>query len=356
MKTLFNKFLFVATLSSMLWACKKEGQLVTVGTGTAAVITTSATSVVLTKPNLANVAVTVSMAPANFGFDAAITNTIQIAKTGTSFASAKEVIMSTGAVSKSFTHLEMNNLLLSMGFAPEVAGSIDIRVKSTISTSVEPIYSNVKAVNATPFALIGILYMAGDHNDWAFAKDSVISPEGDGIHSAIIQFKKSNSKFKLSKTKEWSNVYGSSSEAVVSSLLVGPGDIGNALVGPVIPNSDYYTYDNFKVIANTNTLAISYELETWGITGEAAGGWPPGGADAYKNDQVMKYNNTTKTWSITANLTAGVFKFRKNHNWSVNLGGPGGVLTQGGSDIPVTAGNYTITLNTVANTYTLVKN
>ncbi|MFM2440220.1 MAG: hypothetical protein RLZ16_1219, partial [Bacteroidota bacterium] len=219
MKTLFNKFLFVATLSSMLWACKKEGQLVTLGTGTPAVITTSATSVVLTKPNLANVAVTVSVAPADFGFDAAVTNTLQIAKTGTSFASPKEVIMSTGATSKSFTHLEMNNLLLSMGLAPEVAGSIDIRLKSTISTSVNPIYSNVKAVTATPFALIGILYMAGAHNGWTFANDSVVSAEGDGVYTAIIQFKQSKSMFKLSKTKEWSNVYGSSSEDVISALL-----------------------------------------------------------------------------------------------------------------------------------------
>lgn len=347
MKTLFNKFLFVATLSSMLWACKKEGQLVTVGTGTAAVITTSATSVVLTKPNLANVAVTVSVAPANFGFDAAITNTIQIAKTGTSFASAKEVIMSTGAVSKSFTHLEMNNLLLSMGFPPDVAGSIDIRLKSTISTNVDPIYSNVKAVTATPFALIGILYMAGDHNDWTFAKDSVVSPEGDGIHSAIIQFKKSNSKFKLSKTKEWSNVYGSSSEAVVSSLLVGPGDIPNALVGPALVSP--YTYDNYKVTANTNTLDITYEILSWGLIGSAT----PRGWD---DDTPMKYNNTTKIWSITTDLNAGLIKFRKNHNWAVNLGGSGGVLTQDGSNISVVAGNYTITLNAENNTYTLVKN
>jgi hypothetical protein len=347
MKTIFNKFLFVATLSSMLWACKKEGQLVTLGTGTPAVITTSATSVVLTKPNLANVAVTVSMAPADFGFSAAVTNTLQIAKTGTSFASTKEVIMSTGATSKSFTHLEMNNLLLSMGFAPEVAGSIDIRVKSTISTSVDPIYSNVKAVTATPFALIGILYMAGAHNGWTFANDSVISPEGDGIHSAIIQFKESKSMFKLSKTKEWSNVYGSSSEAATSSLMVGPGDIPKALVGPTLASP--YTFDNYLVTANTNSLAITYELFSWGLIGNAT----PGGWD---NDSPMKYNNTTKTWSVTVDLGAGLIKFRKNHGWAVNLGGSGGVLTPGGSDIPVTAGKYTITLNVESNTYTLVKN
>ena len=353
MKTLFNKFLFVATLSSMLWACKKEGQLVTVGTGTPAVITTSATSVVLTKPNLANVAVTVSVAPADFGFSAAVTNTLQIAKTGTNFASAKEVIMSTGAVSKSFTHLEMNNLLLSMGFAPEVAGSIDIRLKSTISSSVGPIYSNVKAVTATPFALVGILYMAGAHNGWTFANDSVISPEGDGIHSAIIQFKQSKSMFKLSKTREWSNVYGSSSEAVTSSLMVGPGDIPSALVGPDLTSP--YTYDNYKVTANTNSLAITYDLFSWGLIGDATpGGWG--------DDTPMKYNNTTKTWSLTVDLGAGFIKFRKNHNWGLSLGGSNGTLTSdNGPNIPVTAGNYTIvaTINEAAyntSTYTITKN
>ena len=70
----------------------------------------------------------------------------------------------------------------------------------------------------------------------------------------------------------------------------------------------------------------------------------------------MKYNNTTKIWSITTDLNAGLIKFRKNHNWAVNLGGSGGVLTQDGANISVVAGNYTITLNAENNTYTLVKN
>lgn len=348
MKTIFNKMLFVATLSSLLWACKKDEQKVTLGTSTPAVLSTSVSSVVLSKPNLANTAVAVSVTPADFGFSAAITNTIEIAKTGTSFASLKEVTMPTGTTSKSFTHLELNNLLLSMGFAPDVAGSIDIRVKSVISSSVTPVYSNVKAVTATPFALVGILYMAGAHNGWTFANDSIISPEGDGAYSAIIQFKQSKSMFKLSKTKEWSNVYGSSSEAVTSSLMVGPGDIPSALVGPDLTSP--YTYDNYNVIANTNTKAISYELLSWGIIGSATtGGWD--------NDTPMKFNNTTKIWSITTDLAAGEIKFRKNHNWGVNLGGSGGTLTPGGSNIAIAAaGNYTITLNVEANTYTIVKN
>jgi len=353
MKTLINKVLLVTMLSISLFACEKEGQLVTIGTGTPAVLSTSVASVTLTKPNIANVAVTATLTPADFGFNSATTNTLQIAKTGTSFATPKEVIMGTGAVSVSFTQLELNNLLLSMGFAPEVAGSIEMRVKSTISSNVNPVYSNVKALTATPFALITTLYWAGANNSWTFSNDSLVSPQGDGIHAGIIQFNQSKGFFKLSKTKDWGNVFGSSSEAVTSTLMVGPGNIGNALVGPALTAP--YTYDNFNVVANTNTLAITYELFSWGVIGSATpGGW--------NDDTPMKYNNTTKTWSVTVNLVAGDIKFRKNHNWGLSLGGANGTLTSAnGANIPVTAGNYTIVLNAKeadlnTSTYTLTKN
>jgi len=348
MKTIINKILLLVTLGVVLMSCQKEGQLVKLGNGVAGVLTTSVSTVVLTKPNLNVEAVKASFTPADFGFSAAATNVLQIAKAGTSFTNAKEIILEVGSSSKSLTHLELNNMLLSMGFAPEVAGSVDFRIKTTIGTNVLPVYSNVKSVTITPFALIGILYMAGAHNGWAFAQDSVVSPEGDGIYSAIIQFKQSKSMFKLSKTKSWSNVYGSASEAVTSSLMVGPGDIPSALVGPDLTSPN--TYDNYNVVANTNTLAITYELFTWGIIGTSTAG-------SWDNDTPMKYNNTTKTWSITTDLTAGVYKFRKNHGWAVNLGGSNGALSSGGSDIVLAAaGNYTITLNVAANTYTIVKN
>jgi hypothetical protein len=56
-------------------------------------------------------------------------------------------------------------------------------------------------------------------------------------------------------------------------------------------------------------------------------------------------------------LAAGEVKFRKNHNWGVNLGGSGGVLSDGGANIAVAAaGSYTFVLDPVAKTYTMVKN
>lgn len=95
----------------------------------------------------------------------------------------------------------------------------------------------------------------------------------------------------------------------------------------------------------SSPLNYKYTLTQWSITGDAAGGW---GNDI---DLVPNANNT---WTVTANLTAGEFKFRANHDWAINLGGTPGSLSWGGGNIKIdTAGSYTITLDLVNGTYTL---
>ena len=52
MKTIINKILLVVTFGVLLIACKKEGEMVTMGsTAVPGVLTTSVSSVVLSKPN-----------------------------------------------------------------------------------------------------------------------------------------------------------------------------------------------------------------------------------------------------------------------------------------------------------------
>ena len=76
-------------------------------------------------------------------------------------------------------------------------------------------------------------------------------------------------------------------------------------------------------------------------------------------DQKMDYDAKTDMWKITVTLIDGEIKFRKNDGWGWNLGGTKDNLTQGGANLPVTAGNYTITLsiiNDATGTCTIVKN
>jgi PKD repeat protein len=80
-------------------------------------------------------------------------------------------------------------------------------------------------------------------------------------------------------------------------------------------------------------------------------------------DTKMDYDYATATWKVTTTLKDGEIKFRKNDGWSWNLGGTADKLEHNGSNIAVTAGNYTITL-TITNetagsetgTFKMVKN
>ena len=349
MKTLINKILLVITFGALLISCKKEGEIVTLGaTAVPGVLTTSVTNVVLSKPNLAVEAVKASFTSADFGFNAAATNTLQIAKAGTNFAAPKEIILEAGVTAKSLTHLELNDILLAMNFVPEVAANVECRVKSIISPSVAAVYTNVKTMSVTPFALKGTLYMPGAYQGWdPSSADSLVSATGDGIYKGVILFTASAQEFKLLKKKSWgAPEYGTGASA--GSIAEGGGN----LVGPTafITDGVTYTSESFLVIADLNTNKIIYELQSWGLIGSAtSGGWG--------SDVNMKCSNNNGKWSLTTNLVVGEVKFRKNHNWGVNLGGSGGVLSDGGANIAVAvAGSYTFVLDPVAKTYTMVKN
>lgn len=345
MKTIFNKLLLLTLSSVLLWGCEKDETMVKVKAGTAAQLSASATTIVLTKPNLANTAVTFTFSKANFGYDAKVTNTLQLARKNTGFTSVKEFTLDPGVASKSFTVQEFNALLLSMNLATGIAGDIDVRIKSSVSAAVAEVYSNVTAIKVTPFALVEQLYMAGQYQGWnPGTADSLTSATGNGVYVGIIQLDASASKFKLLKKKTWgAPEYGQG--ASLSTIAVGGADI----TGPT--TSAPYLSENFQITADLNANTIAYEVFSWGLIGDAtAGGW--------NDDTNMKYNNTTKKWTITTNLIGGKeFKFRKNHNWGTNLGGSGGTLSDGGSNIPIAVnGNYTIVLDATAKTYTLTKN
>ncbi len=104
-----------------------------------------------------------------------------------------------------------------------------------------------------------------------------------------------------------------------------------------------------------NMAAMSYELvpiTSIGLIGTAT----PGGWDA---DTDMTYDVDQKAWVITCDLTDGAMKFRANDGWDYNWGGTPEALTQGGADINVTAGNYTIVLKALCDghaTYSITKN
>ncbi|MCU4165800.1 hypothetical protein [Carboxylicivirga caseinilyticus] len=143
--------------------------------------------------------------------------------------------------------------------------------------------------------------------------------------------------FKFRANNAWDYNYGSSDGV---NLVSGGDNITNDV------EDDYdFTLD----LSNPNEY--TYTAYRWGIIGDAT----PGGWDT---DTNMSWDSTNKVFTVTADLLGGKqFKFRANDGWTVNLGGSLTALEQDGSNIDIAEdGNYTITLNTMTNVATVVKN
>ena len=100
--------------------------------------------------------------------------------------------------------------------------------------------------------------------------------------------------------------------------------------------------------SNSYTIKVTPYQPNWGIIGDATpAGW------GLSTDMI--YNAEAGTYSISLALTTGEFKFRLDNSWTTNYGDNGNNLSleAGGSNIPVTAGNYTIVANFATNTYTI---
>ena len=100
--------------------------------------------------------------------------------------------------------------------------------------------------------------------------------------------------------------------------------------------------------SNSYTIKVTPYQPNWGIIGDATpAGW------GLSTDMI--YNAEAGTYSISLALTTGEFKFRLDNSWTTNYGDNGNNLSLegGGSNIPVTAGNYTIVANFTTNTYTI---
>ncbi len=108
----------------------------------------------------------------------------------------------------------------------------------------------------------------------------------------------------------------------------------------------------YRVDFNSETGDYSFNevgnYASVGIIGDATpGGWE------MDTDMIQDENDPT-IWRLAMELTDGEAKFRADDAWDVNWGGaefPIGVATPGGANIPVEAGEYNITFNTLTGEY-----
>lgn len=337
MKSLFYKLLTFGAIALTLGSCSKDEEKVVATSATPSAVTSTSNNLVLSRNTQNDKAVSFSITKPSFGYDAVITNTLQIAVKGTNFAKPAEATFDVNATSKDFTGAEFNTLVLKLGIETEKVADIEARIKSSVSEQYAPAYSNVLQMKVTPYASTSWLYVPGAYQGWTpGTADSLISPTSNGIYEGIINFTPGNLSFKVLTKKSWGTPeYGKGPAS--GSIAVGGGDLAAPQAGML------------KVTVDLNANTIAFAPYSWGLIGSATlGGW--------NTDTDMTYNNGTRVWSVTTTLVPGAIKFRLNDDWGTNFGGSNGVLASGGSDINITtAGTYKIDLNLVTNTYTVTK-
>lgn len=95
---------------------------------------------------------------------------------------------------------------------------------------------------------------------------------------------------------------------------------------------------------------VAPNADTWALVGPAGNGWPSGSASS-ETGITLRWDCTANAYMARTALNVGEFKFRKDKDWAINLGGPAGNLAQGvalslnGPNLNIaTAGTYTVKL------------
>jgi len=361
MKTIVNKLLVLTFFSVALLGCKKDETLTTIANAKAPVLSSSATTLVLTEANKANSALTLSWTAADYGFKSAVKYTIQIAKAGTNFAAPKDVAIDAGKLTLGYTVEELNTLLNISGYQFGVSTNVEFRVRAVVNTAIAPVFSTVKTVAITPYEIIIVYptwYVAGTHQADPIVGGSKVkgfysNPTWDGgwnpatapkimslfdnkVYRGYVNFPDAVNEFKFVPVPSWSGDLGGTNTGVdaggVNTGTVGGGDNAKVL------GAGYYLVE-----FDDNTKTYKASPRNWGVIGDAT---PTG----WGSDTDLVYNPVTGTLEVTLALTAGGLKFRPNNDWAgldVGDGNADGVLDQlGGNNIPVTvAGTYKIVMD-----------
>ena len=285
------------------------------------------------------------MTQVNYSLEAATAANPDTKVTITSGITANAAALEAGNISTEIAYEALNAILfndlkLNDGVAEDVLFTIAAKVGEYA-----PVYSNSVAVSCKVTAAekqYPKLTVAGSYayNNWTPGKGQfVFDFEGtDAKYSGVIDFGEDVSALQFKFVGEaWGNNEFSvpagetqAPEAAELPLVAGGGD-----------NIAAYTTHRFYSLTldkATPKVTKNFSFNTLGVIGDAT----PTGWDA---DTDMQFNPEKQRFYVDLTLIDGKIKFRADDAWDVNWGGAEGVLSAGGADIAVTAGDYRIYVN-----------
>ena len=381
MKNIF-RFLFLAISFVLVGlGCTKVANLPLYGHGTAVVLAASTTTIVPTASDSNKVVATFSWTNPKYATDSTNQKFIlEIDSSGRNFAKETTSIV-TGALSTSFTGVQLNNILAGFGFAPGKTFSFDIRVTSSYSNNNDLLKSNVITVKITSYLVPLILtpsstnaltLLVANANNTAVSFNWNSSPYGNNTINYALQLDTVGGNFANPQTFQYGTAYTSSFSVInLNSAAIAAGVIGGStknvefrIVSYLGPNyTTPLVFSNAVTISVTTFTPIPPNLY---IIGDATPlGWT-NNAGLSPTQQFTKIDAVS--YGLVINLTAGksyVF-LPVAGDWTHKYGGAtdgtqvggGSLLADGavpGSNTPApaTSGVYQIIVNFQTGKYTV---
>ena len=286
----------------------------------------------------------------DFGFDASISYSVQVALTD-DFTNSVD-LFTTYELSGSLKVSDLNNIFTGQGLSSTDKTTIKCRVKSSVSAEVDPSYSDLTNYDVRTYQTVidyPVVYVPGAYQGWSPGAETgrLYSYNFDDIYEGIIRLNGDDpAPFKITINANWDGPnYG--------GVLVASGDDYSGTLDDTA--GDFFaaigTYEYTVDMANLTIDLV--KTDDWGIIGSSVAPFD------WSEDIDMFYNGQIKMWEITGDFVAGVLKFRANDAWDLNYGDTDadGSIEVGGTDIELAEdGNYTIRLDIENATYIVLKN
>ena len=339
----------------MLFGCTKDLETVTYNPADAnpAVLDELASTYVLTADEQNDVAIDFKWSEAQFGFNASVTNNLEMDLAGKDFAGATTLASMSLGGAYQLTHGELNSYIMKLldSYDMELAATdLEFRVVSSFSDGVESIYSNTVSTNITPYAgtkQYPLIAVIGDYSGWNYENSQKLySANESSLYTAMIAFSgKSANGWKISEFTGWKGGnWGTGDEKFAPEqspiTLFNAGGSGNL----AIYSKDFYRL-SFDTATSELTVLASYD--TWGVVGQH-NGWGATPDVPLTVGSELDANGLV-TFFLTANvdLKAGEgWKLRPDNVWGSDRGPgsfPGGEPAGADGNFSVDAdGTYAI--------------
>jgi hypothetical protein len=164
----------------------------------------SAAAFALEMEDAAEVFQTFDWSEVDYGFEASVTYTVQLAVKGNNFAVPVTVASVNDKQEASIMVGDFNKILLDMELEPGTAADLEFRVAATINPNVDPVYSNVVEASVTPYATVfPPIYMCGAATGgWDWTKGVEMRSSAPNVYNTSAYFI-SNETFRFFKQPDW---------------------------------------------------------------------------------------------------------------------------------------------------------